>query len=266
MKHLIFYIWAYPQIRKNPLYWVHIRCLSKYISIFNDVSFYIALNEYNDTSLYRNIINDINTECSINSSIAFYKLQNDFFYREAKTVYEELFIKLNDYDGITMFGHMKGLRNTVSDDLVLSEERFTLKNISCWVCGMYYSLLNNVDFVCDKLLWERYATYGTYANISPNGIQYCGSFYWINSKKLLNYIHKNNKQIPELCDRTYAESVFQDIMGYDGNINYCHNNVYFCTTPNLYMAPFENSEMTFGDDYPNFLKFYNEMTKGLINE
>ena len=42
MKHLIFYIWAYPQIRENPLYWVHIRCLSKYISIFNDVSFYIV--------------------------------------------------------------------------------------------------------------------------------------------------------------------------------------------------------------------------------
>lgn len=262
MQKLAFYIWAYKNVRENPIYQIHLRCLKYYHNIFTDTVFYVALEEEGD--LYREIVNDI-IGCGFDEcSVKIIKGVNDYKFGEAKFCYDEVFHDLLSYDGITLFSHTKGLSNVLDEDRNITQDTERIKKIACWVCGMYYSNLSDMTDVTQRLYRDGYITYGAF-KVNNNYWHYAGSFYWVNSKKLWNYLNAENKQMPIPADRTYAESVFYlTFPEKERKLMQTFNDVHFNNVPTMYDTPFESIERVFGFKYASFLDFYSKITDGIL--
>lgn len=208
---------------------IHFTCLKRYKHVFDDIIICISVDDIYDTFLIKKIqikfLNLFYVEGSKNPNISFKIYENESEYCESKFFYNEVVLKLNTYD-LVFFAHNKGLTNPINDK--------TRENLFHWIISMYYHNLKNIKEI-NEILFNRYfISYGAfllkergrYITTKENDkpfMYYCGTFQWINGKRLHNIIHQNGIKIPELDGRHYAESFIGSL---DTNRMSCVNQLF----------------------------------------
>ena len=256
------------------IYKLHFKCLEYYSYVFDEATFIITANDFDNKLIwdaqYR-ISNIFNPFCKLKFIIE----KNDKEYREGIHFYNYVLKRLDKYDGLTMFGHTKGVFNYDVQDI----------DVSDWVLALYHFNLSYMYDVDNKLIYDKcyYLYAGVYSSRkSCHMIPYWyanGSFYWMNCKKIAKYIKDNNIDIddiiykdnyrsiryvaelffPKLFDETKISFFDMSILknnwmskkyGYIKFDVYSHFDEYLRETLNYF-------------DYTNYIKFKNEITTDL---
>ena len=260
---LVYYLWV-----PDGFNWVmdiHWKCLEYYHNVFDDALFLVSSNNNNNENI-KYVIEKIK---SIGYDYAEIKLvENKEIERESFYVKSEIFDKLGEYDGLTFFAHTKSLSDTY---LEADKEKIIL-----WISTMYFFNLNFIDDVKIKLINDKYMSYaiyilyGDWCTTKYNWI-YNGTFYWINGKKIENYIKDNNIELPSLTSWTKDPVNWRTSRLYSENIlSYLFSKDYAYTREKEGKYGLSFYEMTFDyfknnfneDDYYAFVEFYEkEMLK-----
>lgn len=190
---------------------MHFICLRMYKHIFDNIIICISLDDIYDTFLIKKIQNKfINTfyrEGDVNPDISFKIRQNKSEYCESLFFYEEIVNKLNEHD-LVFFAHNKGVTRKYN-----SKE---LYNFYYWIISMYYHNLKNINKVTDRLCYKHFVSYGTFlvkeTNIDKSFMYYCGSFQWLNCKKIYNIIKRKGLDVPKLDGRFYDVTFIGSIL------------------------------------------------------
>lgn len=194
-KTLIYHLYACEDISSNVANRLHHNCLEKYCDVFDDARFTIAVDDLTDYEVISSAIR----WCS---SIGFkgdlrYTVVKNTDLREVPTFDREILKNSDNLDGMVFFAHNKGSTNMVSKDGVGD------MNIVKWVCSLYFYNLQFVDEVEGYFTGKLRAPevfYGTmlmyftkdrtnWVHAMPNnlsGLEYAGTFYWINMPKYRN--------------------------------------------------------------------------------
>ena len=222
-KKLVYHFYLEEGFEENIANIVHFRCLEKYSNIFNESIIVISPKEPQNEALINKakgfLIN------VLKSPILTFKVAKNTRYYEAQTFYDEIMSKLNESEGLTFFAHNKGVSNVLNN--AISKE-----SVMRWICGMYYFNLNFIDEVENRLCADFLGTFfGSYLmtgeNVSSkNKLWYAGTFYWLNSGRLLKYCERENIKLPKISDREYAEWLPGEIMDWgNGNKLSSHNKM-----------------------------------------
>lgn len=215
---LVCYYWI-PSYGYSKIMDVHYNCLKYYKDIFDEALFVLSIDDLDNQQRieeFKNIISSIGFK-----NLQFKVRKNDLLLRESIVFKEEVMDKLDDYDGLTFFVHTKG--NSENDS-----KNHEFKNISNWVAQMYFFSLNFIDDVKEKLINnDFYLTYGGMLMETPNIATnkyvwyYPGNCFWLNGKRIMQYVKENNLEIPGLNNwstvyysgegRYYAECVVGSI-------------------------------------------------------
>ena len=191
----MFIIDNYDQSEHNDvmkIYNMHYMMLSNYSKIMDEMIFIITHN-----NLSNDILNKVKVrlliECQSCKSITFIVEKNMPQYREGIIFKKYIIDKLNDYDGLTFWGHSKGVTNQSNIN--------NLYNTLLWIYVMYYNNITWLYELKNKLDDKtEYMSYGTlYYKDNRHKLTYnwfySGSFFWLNTKKLYKYIQDNNIDI-----------------------------------------------------------------------
>lgn len=188
---LVYYFYGDKNFAINRANRIHFNCLSYYCDRFDDSEFYISIDDINNKDLIEEI------ECSIIRcgyvNAKFNVIENGS-YRESIALFDGVINKLEESDGLTFFGHNKGITNY---------REYSEECIDSWICGLYYLSLENIEdlygrtintfFPCSfygSFLMEK-ENYDTVRGISSIKTYYAGSFYWINNAEIYNRYGKN---------------------------------------------------------------------------
>lgn len=205
-RHFVFHFYAGRDWRDNIANQCHFNCIKKYHEIFSDATIVIAkgegISEQDVCEVRKSFV-----EVMGDTTVTFKTVTNSPYY-EALTFKTEIIDNAEKIDGLTFFGHNKGVSNVlnkeISKDAVLT-----------WICGMYFYCLGFIDEVEHRLCTEpNYTFYGAYLMEEPyiknaGHCWYAGTFYWVNTGRLLAL----TKKIPEMFDRQYAEWLPGEIFG-----------------------------------------------------
>lgn len=197
----------------------HYSLLREYAYIFDELKFCISIDDIDDKESILEIEKEILDIFGINSiKITFYVIKNDKLFCEANFFYEEVAKKMNEYD-LVFYAHGKGMQTGKDEE-----------SIKHWICSMYYYCLNFMEEVEQKLSYNtKYYSYGHflfdqfnhYYNESYFKNVYCGTFFWMNAKKIHNYMIDYRISIPKPTDRYFSEN-FLSLILTDGFSS--HNN------------------------------------------
>ena len=190
---LIYIFYIADDACNNEIYELHYNLLNKISKIFDKITIIITYNgSYYDDVVYRvksRLLNIL--ECA---NVTFIYEQNDPEFREGIIYKKYIIDKLGDYnDYLTFFGHTKGVTNQFG--------LANIENLKLWIFAMYYLNFNWLTEMRRKLntysLNEKYMTYGAiyFKNFRHNNIHnwfYSGSFYWMNTRLINEYIKENN--------------------------------------------------------------------------
>jgi hypothetical protein len=162
-----------------------------------------------------------------------FKIVDNTYLRDSKTFYDFIATKLDKYDGLTFFGHNKGTTNL---------NVYDLENVSKWITSMYYLSLEYIDEAIHCLTDGRMLTYGSLINyisyddilVTEEGVEpkqkfvdktklflgenkylYTGTFFWLNTLSIYEYMRKNNIELPKLTDRWYGENFCANLFKLD---------------------------------------------------
>lgn len=208
MKHisrrLIFYFYGFDDYKNNRAIKIHLNCLKHYCEIFDEAIFYISVNDVTNTSLITSIENDI-INIGYNKNVKFVVVE-DTEYHESLIFYEEVVKKLQDLDGITFFGHTKGITNY--------DRGYTQDCVDSWITGMYYLNLEFMEDVENRLIAREGRFYGTFLSeigedvinngsmpTNKNRLMYTGTFFWMNCTQIFS----DYRTFPKLTSRWYTE-------------------------------------------------------------
>lgn len=208
-KRIVFHFYTFEDFKNNRANQLHLKCLKRYSNVFNDAIFVISLDDISNVKLIRET-QDAILDCGF-LNIKFIIKKNDS-YREAKTFYEEIILKMKDLYGLTFFGHNKGTTNYATHP-------DNKDDIDAWIVGLYYFNLNFIEEVKNETISNCSCFYGAFLHVNPRQIEdkevpggYSGTFYWINCSRLYNkpFIEKKfyDREIdifPPISDRYYAE-------------------------------------------------------------
>ena len=192
-KKMIFY-WYVPSCGWYEIYDLHIKNLNIYKDRFDEVSFIISVDGVDDDGYKRNIDLTIDKLRCIFPNAKFIMYKNDKELRESVYFYNEIVMKLNQFDNdvIIFFAHNKGVDSWYAND-----------RLGTWINLMYFENLFNVDRISDYFSKESVCCAGTYTimnlkawNFLKYSWHYSGTFFWICPKRILNMIHANNEVIP----------------------------------------------------------------------
>lgn len=189
----IFYINNSPC--NDKIYNLHYYWLNKISNVFDKITFIVLYNKDVNNNVIINVKQRLFNECIKCNNINIILNKNIEKYQEGIYFKKYIIDKLNDYDDyLTFFGHTQG----VSNELCKKNELNTLE----WIYALYYFNFINLDEIKRKLnsYCYKYITYGGLylKDYRLNNIYnwiYSGSFYWINTKRLNNYIKNNNINI-----------------------------------------------------------------------
>lgn len=194
---LVFHMWI-PKI-KNKFYYtinnLHLECLSMFKDRFNESVFVLSCEDLNDA--YVDTIKEFIYSLKLRGDVHIKIRKNDDVYRESVTFNEEIMFKLDKLDGSTFFAHNKGTSRygSINDPYIGNWYEYLLK----WISFMYYVNLHPIKEVTKMLNSMSTLTYGTMCcvNNNPensyyrNNWMYIGSFQWINTKRLYDYLGRN---------------------------------------------------------------------------
>lgn len=205
---LVYYFWI-PKDDFNEMYELHFKCLEKYSGIFDESSFFIAVNDYSSESLERvKYVENRLIDCGFVRNVTFNVVKNNDCFREGKIFKEKIVDNLEKLDGLTFFGHTKGV----------TTYHFNVESNKIWVAAMYYfnlSFMEEVKHYLCKCLENSYGFFRSYDldfyTHIKNRWMYCGTFMWLNCPKICHYIESNGVDVPKLYDRGFAEDFIGNV-------------------------------------------------------
>jgi hypothetical protein len=226
-KRLIFYFYIKDNWIENTTNRIHLLCLKHYAHIFDEAVFVISVDDINNYELIHSFEMAV-LDLGFTPNISF-KIVENTYLREARTFYDLIAKKLDEYDGLTFFGHNKGLTNVNAYDV---------ESVSLWILSLYYFSLEYYEEATYQLTDGRELSFGPLLNeingmdinVTEEGIiprkhfiektemslgkekyLYMGTFFWLNGGALYEYMRKNDKELPKLTDRWYAENFCANI-------------------------------------------------------
>lgn len=170
---------------------LHLKMLEKYINMFDDVIFCFIINNDEDFGLVKEVEKTIIRFRNKDISFKIYENTN---YREALVYYNEIFLKMEELNGVTFFAHSKGWGNL-----------HTKEELVAFISAAYFFSLEDLNNV------HRFPFYGSLKmkNNSPsnntpikNEWFYVGTFFWGNYQ-LVYRDHKN--RFPAFSNRWFDE-------------------------------------------------------------
>jgi hypothetical protein len=246
-KSLVYYFYCTRETVFNEINRLHFECLKRYNSIFNDIKFCISVNDINDKELIKMVQEKVMEVFNNNfSKISFYIYKNNIELCECSFFYDEIILKLDEYD-LVFFGHNKGFLTAKEEDKI---------SLYHWAIGMYYFSLGFIEELEHSLIEsDEGLFYGSFLRKfnpmeSPNNIHYTGTYFWMNAQRLKKYIETNKQFFLKPYSRYYAEN----FPGHYLEQNLCtHNNVLL----NKYNYNFYcDSIQIIQELYPNEIDFY----------
>lgn len=268
-KTLIFHLYCGDDFSENIANKVHHACLRRYINIFDEARFTISVDNLSDVETIEKGMRWIMSlghcgEKKISVVLNSDMYEVDTFKRDFLDQYEKL-------DGYVFFAHNKGTTNMKNGDL-------DHNGIFKWVCGMYFynfAFFYEVDGFFSGKLRAPEVFYGTflthfskerqsYVHAMPNnlsGLEYSGTFYWINMPK-----YKNSRKMGIIKDvepdsRFFAEEypgMFFERYAYGCGMTSHNDAIFSAIDYNLYRADDEKWEEIYkilgnGDKFKEFM-------------
>jgi len=207
-KRLIFHFYITDNIFSSKISNLHFKCLSKYSGIFDEAIFVLSIDDINKNELIAYVKKRL-IDCGFFKNVSFHVVQNSYL-RESETFYNYVADKLNELDGLTFFGHSKGVGNEV--------EGKANESVVEWIKAAYFLNFNYISEMETLLIGSPYSiTYGA-LKCSWDEIEnrnkwiYSGTFFWVNAQRMANYAEKNNLKISAPNNRYYSETFCGEIL------------------------------------------------------
>jgi len=188
---LIYSFYVKDEVCNDTIYRLHYKMLNEYFNLFDNATIIFCIDENQSLDIiYRLKALFIGYH---HKNIQFITEINDPNFREGIIYKKYIIDKLNNYDGLTFFAHSKGVSNHYGYEHI--------DNLKLWIFSMYYLSLNWIEEVKNSIgkysiFGDKYCFGALYFKDSRhnNGYNwfYSGSFQWINTKKLYDYINDNN--------------------------------------------------------------------------
>lgn len=245
-------------------YIIHLLCLNYCLtsySLFDECIFVIHTENLNNP-LIKELQNKL-IEISLNiNKVNFIIEKTDYYEREGKIFKKYILDKLDEYDGLTLFFHNKGINTTYENNI----------NNWCsyWVIGQYFYLMTfNKEFL-GNFLNSNKLIYGWPYMCDSYHQQWLigGSCYWMKCKEIKKYIDDNNLQTNYITSKCIAEYFFPEIFNKE-LIDYPDSNIIKDYTNQEYYEPMLNDKfnkyLQSITPYNSYIKF-KEFHNGIINE
>jgi hypothetical protein len=236
---------------------LHFKLLERYIHKFDEVIFCIIIDDRERYDLIQRIEEFI---ISIYHKKLTFKIYDNTNYRESLVFYNEIATQMSNLDGVTFFGHNKGISDTDQ-----------IETVEMWVAAMYYF---NLEFELPNNDLNGFTFYGALKtdNINPDGIGvkdnllqkhswvYCGTFFWGKYQELDRVCKRFGREIPALTNRWYSEMFPGEMV--ESFYGKCYKNLYiigqlvFDGNIDLYIKSTLYDEP---EDYDMFVRFFNEV-------
>ena len=256
-KKLIFSFFVSEDTYGSKINDIHFNCLSRYRDVFDCADITLIVNSREDNCM--DFAYDAETRFlrifrgkNINFSI----IDNNEF-RESRVFYDKVATQLGNNE-LVFFAHNKGVSNV---------SKYDERQIYAWVCGMYYYSLNFMQEVNYQLVERKFFSYGSFLtkNDEPErynkyGWYYVGTFFWINCKKLYQYMTMHGIPVPVLADRYYDEEFLGNIINtWPMIMTGSHEDKYLRNCCNFYEEATEYLRLLSYSDSEAFDKFYHDM-------
>ena len=274
-KRLIFNFYIDDGWRENHINKIHFYCLNYFKNVFTEMVFMVSLNDVNNMRLIYDFEQYV-LSLELCPNIQFIVKKNHIF-REAKNFYDEIALKLGELDGLTFFGHNKGITNYDSP-------YYIKEDVEKWVTSMYYGCLCDVKEMEYCLTDGRKLAYGTLLdeiNIDKDNNEkwynslnvwvgerkyfYMGTFFWLNCNMIEYYLQSSNTKLPKLIDRWYAENFFANIFDSLHCGSFRDNRTF-----NYVQGGAENIEtiinFSFGEKISEYNDFHNNVIKMISDD
>lgn len=182
---------------------LHLACLKYYSYIFDDVVIVISTDDEQNKP-FLDDVKKILVETITVPSITL-KMAKNTPLREATTFLDE--VVKSDYDGITFFGHSKGITNIVNP-------LYKHDYIVDWILGLYWIPLHFADEAERCITFSTQLRnsffFGPFPCVERDGsvfekTAYEGAFYWVNMNSVKHEFYLKGLELPKICTRLYAE-------------------------------------------------------------
>lgn len=271
-KTLIYHLYCDDDFETNYANFVHKRCLQHYIGLFDEVRFTIAVDDLSNDALIKKGIEWI-FDLGHTGKKDIRIVENGEYF-EVGTFKSEILDSADKLDGAVFFAHNKASTNMVKDGTVN-------ESILKWVIGMYFYNLEFVDEVegfftgktrAPEVFYGAFLSYFTKERTSmvhamPNnhsGLEYAGTFYWINMPKYRNSVKCGIIKTTEPDSRFFAEEfpgMFFERYAYGCGMT-SHNDAIFDATEitfyNLSKRGWDYAISVLGDG-DKFIEFINQI-------
>jgi hypothetical protein len=283
-KVLVYNLYAKDIITDNKCYAIHQKCIEYYKDIFDNMIFYLSVDDLSNVELVRNMSEWVTQTCiGKNYEI---KIRQNTKLCESKIFKEEIIDKRELYkDTFIFFGHAKNATR-LDKNLNVDGDDFTVNvdSIIKWSIALYFYGLNFQDELDNRLLgYPRQSEmfYGplltqlndpsksSILRMNKGNCHYQGTFYWINMNAFNNYINRNIIELP-LIDNRYWVEMLPGVVG--GRYKYgdgcsSHYDVAITDDFNLYKLDEDNwiyLANILGDGN-EFWEFYNRIMREVID-
>lgn len=182
---------------------LHFKLLKRYINSFDDIVFCIIPQQGLDTSVITRFEKTIINFTHKNITFKVYENTN---YQESLIFKKEIAENMENLDGLTFFGHNKGISySNITEN--------TLK----WITALYYFNLevelpqNNLNGLCfygalksRDIYLEDYTERAAIVLPKYNWV-YCGTFFWGKYQEIANLLENMGRKVPGMYSRWYDE-------------------------------------------------------------
>ena len=238
---------------------VHLAYLEHYHDVYDSAFFIVICDDVNDIGLISGFEKRI---VDIGFTSVEFKVTENTLLREAKPFYEEIVLKMKEFDGIVTWGHNKGV----------SSVYFYHEGIFNWISAMYYGTMGLMDD-CEKKMVSNYYGGERYFYGAPlvegNGKEipwiYSGTFFNMNPASIVRVMKVEGMEFPKLSNRAYAEMFPGSLFGYERMGSY-KDSYLFHKFSDFYEYSPEDWDIAFkiifNDEFDKFKELMEHIWKG----
>lgn len=210
IRRLVYHFYVTSKWRESEVVKIHLACLEEYAKNFTESIFVLSMEDINDSQSVYEIekkIIDIGF-----TNVTFKVRPTNWHLCESDTLDKEIFQHMGELEGITFFGHSKGVFNEGRNYHCMTKE-----SVFQWIVAMYYLTQEPIDEVESKLYGPHGIVFGAFKTFRDDLTNkyhwiYSGTFYWVNAIRLYNTIKLNNIFVPKCTDRFFSELVMGNIL------------------------------------------------------
>jgi hypothetical protein len=258
VKRMVYSFYVNDESFEHRINKLHFRLLERYIHKFDEVIFCIIIDDRERYDLIQRIEEFV---ISIFHKKLTFKIYDNTNYRESLVFYHEIATQMENLDGLTFFGHNKGISDTDP-----------IETIEMWVAAMYYF---NLEFELPHNDLNGFTFYGALKtdNIESLGIGvrdnllqknpwvYCGTFFWGKYQELDRVCTRFDRKIPNLTNRWYSEmfpgEMVESFYGLSYKYHYIEEQLVYAGNIDMYI---KSTLFDLPEDYEEFIRFFNEVT------